>query len=534
MYKWNGTRWNKIYGKANDVAIGSDGTMWHLGSNREAGGHGVWRMKAGSKKWQKIPGSGVRIGCGPEGNAWLVNKQKNIYQYTGKGWKHINGKGTDVAVGADGTTWAIGDNKEGGGFGIYKRQGSGWRKVPGSAVRVSVDPRGNAWVVNSKDRIFSHDGKRWKLEPGRAKDIGVGGQGSVWAIGTNAEAGGFGIYTRAVTISSSWQRINGAASDIAVDGSGLAWVRNADGYIFRHNGKRWTRLPGTAKDVGVSPDGQAWVIGTAKEGGGYGIYRWVGPAGATAARWQKVPGSAVRIAVGPGTGAAWVVNKQQRIFQYVNNSRWKLLPGRAKDIGVGANGQMWVIGTNSEGGGYGIYRWTGKSYNKIPGSAVRISVDKDGNAWAANKAKQIYYYNGTRWLRQPGAAVDIGCGADGTHWAIGGNGKGIYRRSTGGATTSWATQTQAALNWKKGVKWSLSFRSGKELALFGDSTPAWSTGVFRCTNLLVLQDDGDLVASCGNKPTWRMGLGKEGPVQVEKAQQSGTQVIKKSVQQAAP
>lgn len=48
---------------------------------------------------------------------------------------------------------------------------------------------------------------------------------------------------------------------------------------------------------------------------------------------------------------------------------------------------MWVIGTNKEGGGYGIYRFEHKTnkYTKIPGSAVRIDVDKDGNAWVANK-----------------------------------------------------------------------------------------------------------------------------------------------------
>lgn len=51
-----------------------------------------------------------------------------------------------------------------------------------------------------------------------------------------------------------------------------------------------------------------------REGGGFGIYRWVGKLGFRKGNWKKIRGSAVRIAVGPGRGAAWVVNKQKRIF----------------------------------------------------------------------------------------------------------------------------------------------------------------------------------------------------------------------------
>lgn len=44
MYKFNGSKWNKINGKASDVAICADGTMWHIGAGKEAGGFGIYRM----------------------------------------------------------------------------------------------------------------------------------------------------------------------------------------------------------------------------------------------------------------------------------------------------------------------------------------------------------------------------------------------------------------------------------------------------------------------------------------------------------
>ena len=75
------------------------------------------------------------------------------------------------------------------------------------------------------------------------------------------------------------------------------------------------------------------------------------------------------------------------------------MPGRAKDIAVGG-GAVWVIGTNSEGGGYGIYRWNSSKNNwdKIPGSAVRIAVDhSNGYAWVVNNKDVIYKYTGSGW-----------------------------------------------------------------------------------------------------------------------------------------
>ncbi len=112
---------------------------------------------------------------------------------------------------------------------------------------------------------------------------------------------------------------------------------------------------------------------------------------------------------------------------------WQQLPGAAVDVGVGGpNNTAWVIGTNAESGGYGIYRWNGSNnWDKIPGSAVRIDVDPKGNAWVVNAQHQIFRYNGSGFEVLPGAAWDVGVGANGTAWVIGtnseGGGYGIYR-----------------------------------------------------------------------------------------------------------
>jgi hypothetical protein len=112
-------------------------------------------------------------------------------------------------------------------------------------------------------------------------------------------------------------------------------------------------------------------------------------------------------------------------------SSWERLPGAAKDIGIGADNSVWVIGTNSVQGGYGIYRWEGKNWRRIDGGAVRIDVDPRGNPWVVNSYDNIYRRVGDRWEQVFGAAKDIGIGADNSVWVIGTNsvqgGYGIYR-----------------------------------------------------------------------------------------------------------
>ena len=97
---------------------------------------------------------------------------------------------------------------------------------------------------------------------------------------------------------------------------------------------------------------------------------------------------------------------------------------------VGANGSVWVIGTNTVGGGYGIYHWTGSAWAAVPGGGITIAVGPDGSPWLTNSTHQIYYRVGTTWVHLPGAATDIAVGANGSVWVIGtntaGGGYGIY------------------------------------------------------------------------------------------------------------
>jgi Tectonin domain len=173
----------------------------------------------------------------------------------------------------------------------------------------------------------------------------------------------------------------------------------------------------------VGADGTVWVIGSNSVGawaGNYGIYRWSGSA------WEAVDDGGARIAVDPD-GLPWIVTSGGDIYRRVVNT-WVHYPGRAQDIGVGADGSVWVIGTNRVGEGYdgGVFKLNGKVWEPIPGGGVRIAVGPDGLPWVVNSVNEIFRYDGSSWIELPGRGKDIGVGRsdgftgpDSSVWVIG-------------------------------------------------------------------------------------------------------------------
>ena len=64
-------------------------------------------------------------------------------------------------------------------------------------------------------------------------------------------------------------------------------------------------------------------------------------------------------------------------------------PGSGTEVGVGANGSVWIVGTNP----VGFRAFTtaaGNGWTPIAGGAVSIAVDPSGHPWIINSAHQIY------------------------------------------------------------------------------------------------------------------------------------------------
>jgi hypothetical protein len=110
-----------------------------------------------------------------------------------------------------------------------------------------------------------------------------------------------------------------------------------------------------------------------------------------------------------------------------------LRPGSATDVGVGANGSVWTVGTNPVSGGFDLSRWTGTTWTPVPGGAVAIAVDPAGKPWAVNSLHRLYHWNGTGWTLLPGAGTAVGVGANGSVLVVGTNpvsgGFGLWHRT---------------------------------------------------------------------------------------------------------
>ena len=174
--------------------------------------------------------------------------------------------------------------------------------------------------------------------------------------------------------------------------------------------------------------------------------------------------------------------------------QWQLLDGRASDVGVGADGSVWIIGTNVVPGGFDIWKRNATGWTNIPGGAQRIAVDPHGNAWIVNSSQTIFHYDGSKWVVVPGQARDVGVGANGTVWVIGNNAEGggydIYRSTNNGA------------NWTK--------IPGSALRISVD--PAGNAWVVNNTNNIFRYDGTQLVQTPGGAKD--IGVGADGAVWV--------------------
>lgn len=227
----------------------------------------------------------------------------------------------------------------------------------------------------------------WQQLPGLAKDISVGANGTCYVIGTYSSSDPYGGGVFRWT-GSSWHQISGLATRVAVDPAGKPWVINKEGKIFRGNGSGgWTQLPGRGTDIAIGVDGTVYVIGTFSSSNPYGggIFRWNGSG------WTQIHGLATKVAV-DRYGKPWVINKEGKIFQGNGSGGWTELPGRGSDIGIGANGSIYITGTYSSSSSYGgwVYEWNGSSWIRISGLATCITVDPAGKPWVANKVGHIF------------------------------------------------------------------------------------------------------------------------------------------------
>ncbi len=168
-----------------------------------------------------------------------------------------------------------------------------------------------------------------------------------------------------------------------------------------------------ASDVGVGLDGTVWCIGKeiAYSSGDHKIYKLENNV------WIEVGGGGVRIDV-DANGIPWLVNAAGTVYQRqgsaISESYWYNRGGSAKDIGVGGDGSVWIIGKQKVSGtnDYKIYKLLNGSWKLSNGGGQFIDVLDDGRPAITNAIGAVYIKSANNTWASWGVPIPGGNGTD--------------------------------------------------------------------------------------------------------------------------
>jgi hypothetical protein len=171
------------------------------------------------------------------------------------------------------------------------------------------------------------------------------------------------------------------------------------------------KIAGTAKDIEIGANNQIWIIGSDDT-----AYLRVNNT------WKKMNSTAItKIAVDP-QGNAWAVAKADNRIVRFNKNAWSSVAGKAQDIGIGANGNIFRVSETGD-----VEPLNGSSWGKSIGSAVQVAVDPKGSPWTISADDGISRFVNGKEQRIPGQAKSIAIAANGTVYVLGADFNRIWR-----------------------------------------------------------------------------------------------------------
>lgn len=100
---------------------------------------------------------------------------------------------------------------------------------------------------------------------------------------------------------------------------------------------------------------------------------------------------------------------------------WERMPGKGKDISVGADGSVFVVGSGN--GNEPVYRWNGATWENRGGLAVLLAVGPKGDPWTVDKHSNMAHFQDGQWVPivTDGTITDVAVGTNGTVYVVGGS-----------------------------------------------------------------------------------------------------------------
>lgn len=171
-------------------------------------------------------------------------------------------------------------------------------------------------------------------------------------------------------------------------------------------------------------------------------------------RWKRYPGgrTGVLAAAFGNDNTVWICrgNIIEKFIPFHSDKfkgRWVTIPGCCRDIDIGANGFVAVIGCDNHRWGFGIWRnlgGDGRRWARVDGQADRIAVGGRGQMVVKNRGRSIFwkYSYSTAWVHTSGAALDVAVTSNGRMVVIGTD-HHVYWSRTIGPRPQWVKNNGA-------------------------------------------------------------------------------------------
>ena len=100
----------------------------------------------------------------------------------------------------------------------------------------------------------------------------------------------------------------------------------------------------------------------------------------------------------------------------LNGASWEKKGCCVSQISIGSDGELWATNPPDT---QRVLRWDGTKWTwGIPAGITYVSVGNAKNIWALDESGQVFKWSGTTWDKKPGTLVNISAANDGTVWGI--------------------------------------------------------------------------------------------------------------------
>ena len=97
----------RVFGKASEISIGADGTVFILGKDRTSEGYEIFKLDKSLNGWMRYPGWAMKMATDFEGNPWIIDKSFSVFRYK-NGWQKAGSRlFKQILSGHDGSIFAL-------------------------------------------------------------------------------------------------------------------------------------------------------------------------------------------------------------------------------------------------------------------------------------------------------------------------------------------------------------------------------------------------------------------------------------------